>query len=89
MTDLLSLPEDAFCFGHAPYSLILGQAELEDINGFYWLLNMYYSWITGNYRHISVVPCDSMEFKKSKVLTFNLSTRAYCWRRPYSKGTLP
>lgn len=86
--DLLSLPEEAF--DYAPRSLILQMATIDDFRKLWASTESSYSVTYGSdYYHFAPESCNSFWFRFRSVLTVNLVTGAYCWRKPYFTWTLP
>jgi hypothetical protein len=74
-----------------PYSLILSQAIVDDFEDLVKNISCFYSSYDDGFIHFSLFDCyeDKIKFKNNEVLTVNVLTGEWKWRKPYNWKTLP
>lgn len=83
--ELLSLPANAFLEDEAPYSLILNVADLHQFRVLYRKVSTSHADYgeNGDYYHFSPIHCRNKLFREKEVLTVNMETGKWCWRKPF------
>jgi hypothetical protein len=88
--DILCIPKKGFLRDRKPYSLILSQVDIVDFDQLWdQLIVTFRGWCFGKklkdeWLHFSLVSCfDKDTFKENDVLSVNVATGKYAWRKPY------